>query len=264
MRERARDLQGLLTARWRRLRAVLTARRDVIVCYGLRAGAVAVMLAVGLGYLLLGSQWTRVEEVRVHVLDPAAPSTGAALTDGTVPARRVQILRAAAVPLGEPLVEVHTEGIARQVDGLGRYSRVRVDRDWPDAVSITVTPRVPVLAAIGAGPGLRLIDAEGLAYEPVDVAPPGVVSARLAGEPAAAARSAVTAVLAFPPARRAQIQVVDVTADGAVTVQFDTVRVRWGGTGQDALKAAVVEALLARPGISGIDVSIPSQPITTD
>lgn len=252
-----------MTDRWVAARTLLLSHRQAVLRHGLRIIAVLTVLGAGLGYLLWGSAWTRLEAVHVHVTDPQAPSTGVALADDSVAARQRQILQAASVTLGEPLVEVDTETVAAQVKALGRYSRVSVERDWPQTLSISVTPRTPVLAATGGKPGLWLVDADGLAYESVPSAPEGVTPATLAGEPASAAAAAATAVLAFPPQRRAQIQQVQVDAGGIVTVRFETIDVRWGPAGQDELKSVVALALLDQPGVRLIDVTVPGRPVTT-
>lgn len=237
--------------------------RERIRRLALQAGAGVAVAGLALGWLLWGSQLTRVEEVNVTILDPRAPSSGQPLTDGTQRARSAQILRHVAVPVGEPLVDVDTSELSRQVEELKRYSRVSVDRAWPDRVDIIVTPRVPVLAVANGGAAVQLLDGDGVAFERVDQAPAGVPTATLSGDRQAAGRAAVSALLALPGPRRDQVRELRIDPQGGLELQVGEVRVRWGGSGHERLKGAVVDALVDSVGITTLDVSAPQRPVTT-
>lgn len=261
-RQRARlmidDAAGAVSRRVTTLRA----HRERLVRYGLRLGALVAVGGVAAGWVLWASDWTRVEHVRVHVVDPRAPSSGAAYKDPSVPTRIEQIRHAVTATVNEPLVEVDTGALVRQIQSLKRYSTVTVERAWPDALQVTVTPRVAVLAAVGRGSAVELLDGDGLAFETVASAPPGIPLATLSGDLGEAGRAAVSALLALSPQRRAQLQRIEVARNGTVSLDVGSVAVQWGVPGEEALKSAIVDALVDRPGIERLDVSAPGRPVT--
>lgn len=262
VRRRARLLIDDVVGAVSRRTAVLQAHRERLLRFGLRLGAVVAVGGIAAGWLLWGSDVTRVEHVRVHVVDPRAPSSGAVLADASVPARVEQIRHAVAGSQHEPLVQVDIGTLTSEIEGLNRYSTVTVERSWPDALQITVTPRVAVLATVGRGSAVELLDGDGLAFETVAEAPPGIPLATLSGDLAEAGRAAVSAVLALSPQRRAQLQRIDVARNGTVSLDVGAVAVQWGARGEEALKSAVVDALVDLPGIERLDVSAPGRPVT--
>ncbi|GAA3306292.1 hypothetical protein GCM10020295_62110 [Streptomyces cinereospinus] len=116
-------------------------------------------LGAGIGWLLYGSQWTRVERVTVsgtRVLSPA------------------QVRDVADVPAGAPLVSVDTDGIeARLRRELPRIDGVQVVRSWPHDIGLEVTERTPVLV-VERGSAFVEVDDEGVRFATVSEAPKGV------------------------------------------------------------------------------------------
>lgn len=106
---------------------------------------------------------------------------------------------------------------------LRRNSRVEVARDRPGAVSITVTPRVALLAARGGAPGVQLVDAPGVAFERADRAPCGALPATVAPGATRPQEAAVTVLDAVPTQRRARLRGIAVATDGSVDLRFGTV-----------------------------------------
>ena len=149
------------------------------------------------------------------------------------------------------------------VANLRRYSRVEVDRGRPHAESITVTPRVALLAARDGAPGVQLVDATGAVFERAERTPGGALAATFAPGATRPQEAAVTVLDALPPERRAGLQGITVAADGTVDLRFGTVVARWGRPGGDRLTAAVSDALLDTAGIARLDVSAPRRPFTT-
>lgn len=260
-RQRAGDITTSGKGGIRRWRAQVGAHSAAIRRIGLRLGVALTVGGVAAGWALYGSPWLRVEQVRVHVADPTSPSSGAVLADGSAGRRSAEIVRIAELPVGQPLVEVDTSEATRRIEELNRYSTVTVERSWPSAVDVTVTPRVAVLAAVAPGDRVELIDGDGTAFESVSRAPAGLPLATLPAQVGDAGRAAASATLALSPQRRAQLQRIAVGADGSVVLELGAVAVAWGPPGQERLKSAVVDALVDRPGLERLDVSAPSNPV---
>lgn len=226
------------------------------------AGAVAGLLVLGgsgAGFVLFAPM-TRVSQVVVEVPALRSASEASPLDAG---AQR-DITAAAAVPLGEPLVQVDTEEVARRVAALGRYRAVEVNRAWPDTLRIEVLPRIPVVAVAGSRGVLQLVDEGGVAYEGAAQAPPQVPVARLADVRDAVQRqAAVAAVAALDVQRRAQVRDLEVGSSGEVRMSLGEVEVQWGDASDSRLKAAVVAALVDRAGIRTLDVRAPQHPVST-
>jgi cell division protein FtsQ len=170
------------------------------------------------------------------------------------------VLAAAAVVPGGPLAAVDTDAVAARVEGLPGVGRAEVSRDWPHTVVVEVFERAPV--AVGEAPGGPvLVDAEGVGYAP---APAGaglpVLTFGPVGPDDPATRAALAVLAALPEPLRADVREIDVAAGGTLTLRLAGDReVRWGGAGATAEKAAVLAALLTRPG-RVYDVSSPALP----
>jgi cell division protein FtsQ len=216
---------------------------------------VAVLTVLVLGGLLavtLASPWLDVTRVDVS---------------GAAPETRAAVEQAASIAPDTSLLwldgDLTGSGVAERVQALPRVASVDVGRDWPHTLTVTVTEREPVLAVPGAGAaGVALVDATGFAYRTIAVAPRGLPVLRLpagaAPVPGDASTVAAVRVLgALPPDLRRRV--TEVRANGAFDVELtlggDTT-VRWGGDTENARKAAVLRALLTRPG-SVYDVSSP-------
>jgi hypothetical protein len=135
------------------------------------AGLAAAAVVAAVAWVLLGSRLLVVRSVRV---------IGA---HGLV--TRAEVLAAARVPLGLPLVQVDGAAVAQRVERLPQVQSAQVSRAWPDAVTISVRPRVPVFA-VRAAAGYEIIDRF------------GVMLARSARRPAGLPLLTVTAPPAWP------------------------------------------------------------------
>ena len=101
----------------------------------------------GVGWALLGNRVFVVRSVTVtgtHLLAPA------------------QVIAAADVPLGTPLLSVDTGAVTRRVEAIGEVASATVTEDWPDHLAIAVTERVPAVAVRMAGGGYDLVDPTGV------------------------------------------------------------------------------------------------------
>lgn len=170
-----------------------------------------------------------------------------------------QVRSVAAVPDGRPLARLDTAAVAERVRSLAGVARVAVSRSWPSTVRITVTERrgVAVVRRDGAG---WLIDGSGVVFQRL---PAGPRTLPLLDLPAvspqdAATRAALSALTALTPEVAKQVTVARAPTPESVTLTLSRGRtVLWGGAEQPAAKAAVLTALLRRPG-TRYDISTPS------
>ncbi|MCB5179373.1 FtsQ-type POTRA domain-containing protein [Streptomyces sp. SMC 277] len=218
--------------------------------------AAVVVLAGGGSWVLYGSDWLRVEKVTAGGTDVLTPA---------------QVLAAAEVPVGEPLVSVDTDAVATRLRGrLPRIDSVDVVRSWPNAIGLKVTERKPVLL-IRKGTGFVEVDASGVRFDTVGRAPAGVPVLELSAQHSPSARrfdeerllhEAVTIAGDLPEAVARQTARVKVSSYDSVVLELAGGRnVVWGSSEQGAAKARALTALLkAAPKADHFDVSAPSSP----
>ena len=104
-------------------------------------------IVAGAAWALLGNRVFVVRSVTVtgtHLLAPG------------------QVIAAADVSLGTPLLSVDTGAVTRRVEAIGDVASATVTEDWPDHLAITVTERVPAMAVRMAGGGYDLVDPTGV------------------------------------------------------------------------------------------------------
>jgi cell division protein FtsQ len=212
-----------------------------------RWGALAVLL--GLTGLVVVMLWTPVLGVRsVDVVGVRDLTTE-------------QVVAAAEVRPGTPMLRLDTLGITARVALLPRVAAVDVSRDWPSTVRITITERDPV-GVIAAADGMHLVDSTGLDYATVPTAPADLPKIQIpAASPTDPRTQAVVRVLsALPTQLRAQTIAISANTPGSVTLALaDGKTIRWGDAANSARKAAVLAALMTRPG-QIYDVSSPDLP----
>ncbi|MDT4942663.1 MAG: cell division protein FtsQ [Pseudonocardiales bacterium] len=180
-----------------------------------------------------------------------------------------QVLAAAGVRPGVPLVEVPVGAVRGRVASLPLVAGVRVDRDWPNRLVIEVTERRPVAAVSSggaAGSEVVLVDSAGVAFAAASSVPAGLVDLRVPlptlGSTSGAAAAALDVWAQLPPGVRREIRWM--RADSADAVSFELARgstVVWGSPGDSADKLSVLAALM-RSRASIYDVSTPSVAIT--
>ncbi|MFI5618464.1 cell division protein FtsQ/DivIB [Streptomyces sp. NPDC051567] len=222
----------------------------------LAALAAAVLLAAGCVWVLYGSSWLRVEKVTAT---------------GTQVLTAEQVLTAAAVPVGAPLVGVDTDEIAGRVRArLPRVDSVDVVRSWPHGIGLRVTERKPVLL-VKEGPGFAEVDASGVRFDTVAKAPAGVPLLEMDADRSPSARrfdgerllrEAVTIVSGLPEAVAKETVQVKMDSYDAVVLGLTRGRsVVWGSGELGEAKGRALTALLkAAPGAAHFDVSVPTAP----
>jgi cell division protein FtsQ len=172
-------------------------------------------------------------------------------------------VRALAVPVkGTPLPQVDTGLVARQVEQLPYVQAARVERAWPSTLRVVVQPRVAVAAVPASNGGVRLVDADGVAFARAAKPPRGVPVVRvpLGGKGRDALAATLTVLESLPSGLRAGVS--QVTADTADDVQmrWRGSTVVWGSADANALKAQVLLAL-SQKRARVYDVSSPHTPV---
>ncbi len=173
---------------------------------------------------------------------------------------RDEVLDAAHVKPGTPLLQIDTDGIADRVAAIRRVASAHVQRDYPSALMITVVERIPVVVKdLPDGPHLFDRDGVDFATAPpppalpyIDVDNPG---------PADPATKAALAVLtALRPEVVAQVSRIAAPSVASITLTLaDGRTVIWGTNERTEEKALKLAALLTRPGRT-YDVSSPDLP----
>ncbi|MCO1655895.1 cell division protein FtsQ/DivIB [Pseudonocardia humida] len=231
---------------------------------GVLVGAVVL---VGLGLtarlLLYDAGLADVDQVEVVLTTPAGTPVGGAGPDAPMLSEQ-QVLAAAGVEPGGPLIEVDVDAVAARVAALPAVASVEVRRDWPHTVSVRVVQRTPI-AVVRTGGGPALVDGTGSVFPgpPVVGLPDLAVSAPGPADPATLA--AVGVLAALPGDVRVDVLTVTGSVDpagGPAQVALgltDQREVSWGSAERSADKAAVLGPLLTQPGRL-YDVTSPDLP----
>ncbi len=179
---------------------------------------------------------------------------------GTGTVTREEVLDAAQVRPGTPLLQINTDKIADRVAAIRRVASARVQRQYPSALRITIVERVPV-AVKDFPDGPHLFDRDGVDFATappppalpyIDVADPGP------SDPAT--RAALQALLALRPEVAGQVAKIAAPSVSSITLTLGDGRVViWGSTDRTEEKAEKLAALLTQPGRT-YDVSSPDLP----
>ena len=200
---------------------------------------------VGLGLVLY---FTPVMSVRSIVID------------GIQAMSRAEVVAAVAVRPHTPLLQVDTEKVADRVATIRRVARVRVQREYPSSLRVTIVERVPV-AVKDYPDGSHLFDRDGVDFATgppppalpyIDVDNPGP------GDPPT--KAALGVLNALRPEVAAQVGRVAAPSVSSITLTLTDGRVVvWGTSDRTDEKAEKLAALLTQPGHT-YDVSSPDLP----
>jgi len=225
-------------------------------------------IVAGVAWALVGSRFLVVRSIQVT---------------GTHLVPRSEVLAAAGIPDGLPLIRVNTAAVAVRIERITQIESAQVSRAWPTGVTISVRERTPVLA-VASGRGYQLIDKFGVAVEPASpplrlprfVFPPGSQSAgsqsagsqpagpqvlaSLRGSPAVYAAAAVLREL--PASLASKVTEVAASSPSDVTLTLSGgITIVWGGTDRPAAKAKELGVLM-RIRARSYDVSAPGTAMT--
>lgn len=211
---------------------------------------VLVVGAIGFGvYALWFSSWLRVEGVEVVGADQLSEE---------------EVLAAAEVPTGEPLVSTDLDAIEVRIRSLATVRTVDVARQWPHEVRIEITEREPI-AVVDRGDTLTQLDEEGVTFGRVAQVPEGLPLVEVGPEADTDALAEAAGVVAALSSEVAVlVDHVEVETVDLIRLELNDGRVvRWGSAERSEEKAEVLLGLLeARPGAETYDVSVPGLPTT--
>lgn len=216
-------------------------------------------ILAGVAWALLGSRLLVVRSISVT---------------GTHLVTSAQVIAAAGVPIGTPLMRVDTTKVAARVEAIRQVASATVAKDWPDQLSITVRERVPVVAVRMAGGGYDLVDQDGVIVRWSTTRPAALPlflttlpGGALRGDPGLAATSAVLAELPSWLLKSVnEVAVAGASAGSAdeeqVTLYLrDHKTVVWGGTDRAEQKDRELAILMRNPA-RYFDVSAPGTAVT--
>jgi cell division protein FtsQ len=179
---------------------------------------------------------------------------------GTGAVSRDEVLGAAQVRLGTPLLQIDTDAVADRVAAIRRVASARVQRQYPSALRITVVERVPVVVK-DFPDGPHLYDRDGVDFA---TAPPPPALPYLdvdnPGPSDPATKAALAVLTALRPEVVAQVGRIAAPSVASITLTFTDGRtVIWGTNERTEEKAQKLAALLTQPG-HVYDVSSPELP----
>ena len=117
------------------------------------------VLAIGVigvgGFAVSHSEFLDVDDVQITGLSTEA---GTGLS-------KPELIEAAAVMIGSPMLTVDIDGIAERLIALPWVAEVTVSRRWPSSVELWIRQRVAVANAVDRSASVALLDAEGTVLE---------------------------------------------------------------------------------------------------
>jgi cell division protein FtsQ len=203
------------------------------------------VIAVGLGLILY---FTPVMSAR----DIVVTGLGAVTRD--------EVVAAAAVQPGTPLLQINTDKVAERVATIRRVASARVQREYPSALRVTVVERIPIVVK-DYPDGSHLFDRDGVDFATAPP-PPGLpyidVDNPTPTDPPT--KAAIEVLTALRPEVAGQIGRIAAPSVASITLTLVDGRVVvWGTTDRTPEKAEKLAALLTQPGQT-YDVSSPDLP----
>jgi cell division protein FtsQ len=171
-----------------------------------------------------------------------------------------EVITAAAVAPGTPLLQVDTDAVAERVAAIRRVASARVQRQYPSTLRVTVIERVPVVVK-DYPDGPHLFDRDGVDFTTAPP-PPGVpfLDTDNPGPSDPPTKAALQVMTSLRPEVAAQVARIAAPSVAAITLQLtDGRQVVWGTTDRTEEKALKLGALLTQPGKT-YDVSSPDLP----
>ncbi|OBJ78028.1 cell division protein FtsQ [Mycobacterium gordonae] len=211
----------------------------------LLATVLLVVVGVGLGLILY--------------FTPAMSARSIVVT-GTGVVTREEVLDAAQVRVGTPLLQINTNQVADRVAAIRRVASARVQRQYPSALRITIVERTPVVVK-DFPDGPHLFDRDGVDFA-TDPPPPAVpyIDVENPGPTDPATLAALKVLSTLRPEVAGEVGRIAAPSVSSITLTLTDGRVViWGTTDRAAEKAEKLAALLTQPGRT-YDVSSPDLP----
>lgn len=187
-------------------------------------------------------------------------SARSVVVSGLVAVPQEQVLAAAAVAPGTPLLQIDTDAVAERVATIRRVATARVQREYPSTLRVTVVERVPVVVK-DYPDGPHLFDRDGVDFA-TEPPPPTLpyLDADHPGPTDPATKAALEVMAALPPDVVAQVGRIAAPSVASIALTLTDGRVVvWGTNDRTDEKALKLAALLTRPGHT-YDVSSPDLP----
>jgi cell division protein FtsQ len=189
-----------------------------------------------------------------------AMSARTIVVTGTGAVTREEVLDAARVRPGTPLLQINTSQVADRVAAIRRVASARVQRQYPSALRISIVERVPVVVK-DFSDGPHLFDRDGVDFATgppppalpyIDVTDPGPTDP--------ATKAVLQVLIALRPEVLGQVSRITAPSVASITLTLGDGRVvLWGTTDRTDEKAEKLGALLTQPGRT-YDVSSPDLP----
>ena len=173
---------------------------------------------------------------------------------------REEVLDAAQVRLGTPLLQIDTDAIADRVAAIRRVASARVQREYPSALRITIVERVAVVVK-DFPDGPHLFDRDGVDFATAPP-PPALpyIDVDNPGPTDPTTKAALAVLTALRPEVAAQVGRIAAPSVASITLTLaDGRTVIWGTNDRTEEKAEKLAALLTQPGRT-YDVSSPDLP----
>ncbi|WP_448505085.1 cell division protein FtsQ/DivIB [Mycolicibacterium thermoresistibile] len=187
-------------------------------------------------------------------------SARAVLVNGLGELTEQEVIEVAAIPPGAPLLQIDTDEVAERVAKIRRVASVRVQREYPSSVRITVVERVPVVVK-DYPDGPHLFDRDGVDFATAPP-PPGLpyLDTDHPGPSDPATQAALQVMTALRPEVVEQVSRIAAPSVASITLTLNDGRVVvWGTNDRTEEKAMKLAALLTQPGQT-YDVSSPDLP----
>ena len=171
-----------------------------------------------------------------------------------------EVIAAAAVSPGTPLLQVDTDAVAERVAAIRRVASARVQRQYPSTLRVTVVERVPVVVK-DYPDGPHLFDKDGVDF--ATAPPPAGVPYLDTDHPGPSdppTKAALQVMTALRPEVAGLVGRIAAPSVASITLTLiDGRTVVWGTTDRTEEKALKLGALLTQPGQT-YDVSSPDLP----
>jgi cell division protein FtsQ len=216
-------------------------------------GLAALGIVAGVAWALTGSRLLVVRSVAVV---------------GTHLVPQAEVIGAAAIPPGIPMIRVDGAAVVRRVEAIRQVESAQVSKDWPNRVVITVQERTPDVAVPVPGTGgYDLVDRFGVIVQWSGSRPgrmplylTSVAPAALGRDPDV--RMAAAVLRELPPQLRRSVLGLSAPSTESVTLHLTGgVTVVWGDTSRATAKTTEL-AILVRSHARFYDVSAPGTAVT--